>query len=114
MNKHHEDSTHSACLHLYKRGEKGMYARYYYIHRTVEEHLSVDALEKIIKQQAFENQDKLPNNFSKTISNSSIARKAVMMFKDSYALEFINTKENIQAIMIWRMGQNPKVWLKYC
>lgn len=26
LNKHHEDSTHSACLHLYKRGEKGMYA----------------------------------------------------------------------------------------
>ncbi len=46
---------------------KELPARYYYIHRTVEEHLSVDALEKIIKQQAFENQDKLPNNFSKTI-----------------------------------------------
>ncbi len=68
-------------------------ARYYYIHRTAEEHLSVDALEKIIKQQAFENRDKLPNNFSQTISNSSMARKAVMMFKDSYALEFINTEE---------------------
>ncbi len=68
-------------------------ARYYYIHRTAEEHLSVEALEKLIKQQAFENRDKLPNNFSQTISNSSMARKAVMMFKDSYALEFINTEE---------------------
>ena len=68
-------------------------ARYYYIHRTAKEHLSVDALEKIIKQQAFENQNKVPNNFSKTISNSSMARKAVMMFKDSYALDFINTEE---------------------
>ena len=72
---------------------KDLSARYYYIHRTAEEHLSVDALEKIIKQQAFENRDKLPNNFSQTITNSSIARKAVMMFKDSYALEFINTEE---------------------
>ncbi len=72
---------------------KDLSARYYYIHRTAEEHLSVDALEKIIKQQAFENRDKLPNNFSQTISNSSMARKAVMMFKDSYALEFINTEE---------------------
>lgn len=72
---------------------KDLSARYYYIHRTAEEHLSVDALEKIIKQQAFENRDKLPNNFSQTITNSSMARKAVMMFKDSYALEFINTEE---------------------
>lgn len=72
---------------------KELSARYYYIHRTAEEHLSVDALEKIIKQQAFENRDKLPNNFSQTITNSSMARKAVMMFKDSYALEFINTEE---------------------
>lgn len=72
---------------------KDLPARYYYIHRTAEEHLSVDALEKIIKQQAFENRDKLPNNFSQTITNSSMARKAVMMFKDSYALEFINTEE---------------------
>ncbi|MBQ0088890.1 MAG: DUF1016 family protein [Prevotellaceae bacterium] len=72
---------------------KDLSARCYYIHRTAEEHLSVDALEKIITQQAFEKQDKIPNNFSKTISNSSMARKAVMMFKDSYALDFINTEE---------------------
>lgn len=59
---------------------KDLSARYYYIHRTAEEHLSVDALEKIIKQQAFENRDKLPNNFSQTITNSSMARKAVMSY----------------------------------
>ena len=35
----------------------------------------------------------MPNNFAQTISNSSMARKAVMMFKDSYALQFINTEE---------------------
>lgn len=68
-------------------------ARYYYIHRTAEEHLSVEALERLIKQNAFENQDRIPNNFERTITNSSIARKAVMMFKDSYALQFINTEE---------------------
>lgn len=68
-------------------------ARYYYIHRIVEEHLSVDTLEKLISQQAYENCATIPNNFSSTISNSQIARKAVMMFKDSYALEFINTEE---------------------
>ncbi len=72
---------------------KDLSARYYYIHRTVEDCLSVNALGKLIKQQAFENRNKLPNNFSQAISNSSMARKAVMMFKDSYALEFINTEE---------------------
>ena len=68
-------------------------ARYYYIHRIVEEKLTVDALEKLIKRQAYENQERLPNNFLQTMPNSSMARKAVMMFKDTYALEFINTEE---------------------
>ena len=72
---------------------KNLQQRYYYIHRTAEEHLSVEALEKLIKQQAYENREKLPNNFVKTISNSSEARKAVLMFKDSYLLNFINVEE---------------------
>ncbi len=72
---------------------KEMEARYYYIHRTAEEHLSVEALEKLIKQKAFENQDRIPNNFVKTIPNATLARKAVMMFKDSYALNFVNVEE---------------------
>lgn len=74
-------------------GCKEIEARYYYIHRTAEEHLSVEALKKLIKQQAYENRDKLPNNFTKALSGSSMARKAVMMFKDSYALDFINVEE---------------------
>ena len=72
---------------------KEMDARYYYIHRTAEEHLSVEALEKLIKQKAFENQDSISNNFVKTIPNATLARKAVMMFKDSYALNFVNVEE---------------------
>ena len=72
---------------------KDLNARYYYISRAVKEHLPVESLEKIIKQKAFENRGNLPNNFARTISNSSVARKAVMMFKDSYALQFINTDE---------------------
>ena len=35
----------------------------------------------------------MPNNFPQTISNSSLARKAVMMFKDEYLLDFINIEE---------------------
>ena len=55
-------------------------ARYYYIHRTAEEHLSVEQLKKIITENDFENRATIPNNFPQTISNSSLARKAVMMF----------------------------------
>ena len=72
---------------------KEIEARYYYINRTAEEHLSVEQLRKIIKNNDFENRASMPNNFPKTISNSSLARKAVMMFKDEYLLDFINVEE---------------------
>ena len=68
-------------------------ARYYYIHRTAEEHLTTRALEKLIKDDAYGNQDKIPSNFSLTISKAELARKAVMMFKDSYLLDFINVEQ---------------------
>lgn len=80
---------HSRLISLCKDIE----ARYYYIHRIAEEHLSVESLERLIKQKAHENQQTLPNNFDATLSNSSLARKAVMMFKDSYFLDFINVEE---------------------
>ena len=72
---------------------KDLEARYYYIHRTAVEKLSVEALEKLIKQQAYEKQEVIPNNFRQTLSESALARKAVMMFKDSYQLDFINTEQ---------------------
>ena len=72
---------------------KEIEARYYYIHRTAEEHLSVEQLKKIIRDNDFENRATMPNNFPKTISNSFLARKAVMMFKDEYLLDFINVEE---------------------
>ena len=67
--------------------------RYYYMHRCVMENLSVDGLVKIIKQDDFLHKSILPNNFVNTISDPSTARKAVMMFKDEYFLDFINTEE---------------------
>mgnify|MGYP003417793402 FL=1 len=72
---------------------KEIEARYYYINRTAEEHLSVEQLRKIIKNNDFANRESMPNNFPRTISNSSLARKAVMMFKDEYLLDFINVEE---------------------
>ena len=72
---------------------KDLSARYYYLHRTATEYLSVDRLVKLIKENAYEHRELMPNNFQNTLSNSSLARKAVMMFKDSYQLDFINTEE---------------------
>ena len=67
--------------------------RYYYMHRCVMENLSVDGLVKIIKQDDFLHKSILPNNFVNTISDPATARKAVVMFKDEYFLDFINTEE---------------------
>ena len=68
-------------------------ARYYYMRRTVEEHLSVKALERIIKEDAYGHQSQIPSNFGQVITDANLARKAVMMFKDSYLLNFINVEQ---------------------
>ncbi len=72
---------------------KDLAERYYYINRTAEEHLSVEALKRIMLEDAFHHQAALPNNFTQTMSNAAQARKAVMMFKDEYLLNFINVEE---------------------
>ena len=74
-------------------GIKDLSSRYYYLHRTVEEHLSADKLGQLIKESAHEHQSLIPNNFGQTIHNTTEARKAVMMFKDEYLLNFINVEE---------------------
>lgn len=80
-------------IRIIEKVKNNLSARYYYIHRAVEEHLQEDRLKQLIASKAFENQDIIPNNFSKTISDSSLARKAVMMFKDEYLLNFINVEQ---------------------
>lgn len=78
-------------VEIYKLSD--LSARYYYIHRTAEEHLPVEKLEKLISEDAYGHRELMPSNFSKTISNAAMMRKAVMMFKDSYLLDFINVEE---------------------
>lgn len=78
---------------LILRMAKSMAERFYYIHRCAEVHLSVRALKKLIESKAYQNQQALPNNFDRTIPTPKDARKAVMMFKDSYMLDFINVEE---------------------
>lgn len=66
--------------------EKDIAARYYYIHRDAEEHLSANELVRLIQEDSFHHQAQIPNNFSRTMSDAAAARKAVMMFKDEYLL----------------------------
>ena len=74
-------------------GAKELKDRCYYIHRTAEEHLSVEKLKQLIRDKAHEHQGDMPNNFASAIPDKQEARKAVMMFKDDYLLNFINIEE---------------------
>lgn len=67
--------------------------RYYYIRRCAQEHMSVNAIVRLMDDNAYEKQTSLPNNFSKNILDAKEARKAVMMFKDEYTLDFLNVEE---------------------
>lgn len=78
---------------LILRMAKDMAERFYYIHHCAEEHLSVRTLKKLIESKTYQNRQTLPNNFEQTIPTARDARKAVMMFKDSYMLDFINVEE---------------------
>ena len=74
-------------------GTKDLGARYYYIHRTAEEHLSEKDLIKLTKEDAYGHREQMPSNFSQTIPDAAMMRKAVMMFNDSYLLDYINVEE---------------------
>lgn len=74
-------------------GTKGLEERYYFIHRAIEENVSSDNMATFIKSHPYDNQSQMPSNFTKTISNAAMMRKAVMMFKDEYMLDFINVEE---------------------
>ena len=67
--------------------------RYYYIHRAVKENIPSDKLAEYIKKNSSFSRDSIPSNFVQTLPNSTLARKAVMMFKDEYFLDFINVEQ---------------------
>ena len=74
-------------------GCKDLKERYYFIHRAVEENIPSDSLPQFIKNNPYDSQQQMPSNFSRTIPDAAMMRKAVMMFKDSYLLDFINVEE---------------------
>lgn len=65
----------------------------YYIHRCAKDHLTAKSLIRIIKENEFHNYGRMPNNFLARIPDKATARKAVMQFKDSYALDFVNVEQ---------------------
>ena len=54
---------------------------------------TVEDLDKVIKQDLYHHQDKMPNNFLATIPDYKQAYRAIRMFKDEYLLDFINVEE---------------------
>lgn len=54
---------------------------------------TVEDLEKVIKQDLYHHQDKMPNNFLATIPDYKQAYRTIRMFKDEYLLDFINVEE---------------------
>lgn len=72
---------------------KSLQERFYYIKRCSHEHLSVDSLVLLMNNDAFHSSSSIPNNFTTAKISAKEARKAVMMFKDEYALDFINVEE---------------------
>ncbi|GEM_PF-689740 len=77
-------------------GTKDIQERYYYIHRTAEEHIGIRKLRQLIKEEAHKSQGNMPNNFTRTINAPIEARRAVEMFKDEYLLDFINNDRNFK------------------
>lgn len=67
--------------------------RLFYIKLCAEEHLSVEALKRAIRADAYHHQGALPNNFSQALGTSQQALRAISMFKDEYLLDFINVEE---------------------
>lgn len=72
---------------------KSFEERLFYIRRCASEHYTVEALKNSIAADDFQHQGSLPNNFSRTLSSSEQAIRAISTFKDEYLLDYINVEE---------------------
>lgn len=69
--------------------ERLFYIRYCHDYKT-----HADELPTIIrKERPYDHQDKLPNNFIRTMPDYKQAFRTLQMFKDEYLLDFINVEE---------------------
>ncbi len=67
--------------------------RLFYIRECAAGHWSKTTLRARLKEDLYNHQGSLPNNFSMTLPDDKQYAKAIRMFKDEYFLDFINTEE---------------------
>ena len=67
--------------------------RLFYIRECAAGRWSKTALRARLKEDLYNHQGTLPNNFSMTLPDNKQYAKAIRMFKDEYFLDFINTEE---------------------
>jgi predicted nuclease of restriction endonuclease-like (RecB) superfamily len=68
-------------------------ARRFYIQFAADYKVKCEELEQLIKDNLFQHQGALPNNFKRTIPDHLQAYRAITMFKEEYLLDYINTEE---------------------
>jgi len=74
-------------------GAKSREERLFYISLAAREHLTPDGVINCIKQNLYAQRGSLPNNFRKNLPAGSLAKRAILAFKDEYLLDFINVEE---------------------
>lgn len=82
-------SHHIAILTNAKTYEE----RKFYMQYASDYKTKVDDLVNFIKDDLYNHQGQLSNNFKKTMPDQLQAYRAISMFKDEYLLDFINTEE---------------------
>ena len=74
-------------------GSKSREERIFYISLAAREHLTPDGVINCIKQNLYAQRGSLPNNFRKNLPAGSLAKRAILAFKDEYLLDFLNVEE---------------------
>lgn len=74
-------------------GAKSRQERMFYISLCAREHLTPDGIKNCIRQNLYAQRGKLPNNFLQKLPSGSLAKRAILAFKDQYMLDFINVEE---------------------
>lgn len=72
---------------------KSRQERIFYISLCAREHLTPDGIKNCIKQNIFAQRGTLPNNFLQRLPSGSLAKRAILAFKDECLLDFINVEE---------------------
>lgn len=72
---------------------KSRQERIFYISLCAREHLTPDGIKNCIKQNLYAQRGALPNNFLQRLPSSSLAKRAILAFKDECLLDFINVEE---------------------